>query len=331
MIPARLRCVLVVADGPSRRVGAKGVLIGRQPDCDIVANDPSVSRRHALVRLTASGAEVVPLGRAPVEVNGKTSDRVHELANGDTITLPGLSLTVELHAQSVDASAMPMFRLERTRGGSFGIVHSPFVVGGGDTDDLIVKRWPAGALRFHVAQRELFVEVTTGKATRGGVEIEAGGMEPLQVDEHIVYRKEEFVVRHEAHHYAATTAVASMYDLPVKIVVEVLPRGGRVVFSIGDGERMVYMADRQLDLLIALLRPPEPFRAGEFVPDDVVRSIVWPRDPSVSRPEINMLISRCRKTLIEAGLSGPRLLVRAPGGGGTKLALAERAEIVMAS
>lgn len=322
--------MLVVADGPSRRVGPKGVLIGRQPDCDIVALDPSVSRRHALVRLTAAAAEVVPLGRAPIEVNGKTIERVHQLANGDTLALPGLSLTVELHAQSVDTSATPMFRLERTRGGSFGIVHSPFVVGGGELDDLIVKRWPAGALRFHIAQHELFIEVMTGKATRNGVEIEAGGMEPLQVDEKVGYRKEEFVVRHEALHHA-TTAVASLYDLPIKIVVEVLPRGGRVVFSIGDGERMVYLADRQLDLLIALLRPPEPYRAGDFVPDDVVRSIVWPRDPSVSRPEINMLISRCRRTLVEAGLSGPRLLVRAPGGGGTKLAVAEGAEIVMAS
>ena len=42
--------MLVMPDGPSRRVGSSGVLIGRQKDCDIVAVDPSVSRRHALVR-----------------------------------------------------------------------------------------------------------------------------------------------------------------------------------------------------------------------------------------------------------------------------------------
>jgi hypothetical protein len=66
MEPTRLRCVVVVRDGPSRRVGAGGLLIGRQGDCDIVTNDPSVSRRHALVRLTSDGAEVVPLGRAPI-------------------------------------------------------------------------------------------------------------------------------------------------------------------------------------------------------------------------------------------------------------------------
>ena len=47
-----MHCVLDVRGGPSRRVGPGGVLIGRQSDCDIVAADPSVSRRHALVRLT---------------------------------------------------------------------------------------------------------------------------------------------------------------------------------------------------------------------------------------------------------------------------------------
>jgi hypothetical protein len=331
VVASRVRCVLVMTDGPSRRVSTKGVLIGRQRDCDIVALDPSVSRRHALIRLTSSAAEIVPLGRSPVEVNGKLYDKIHELADGDTLGVPGLTLKVELHAQSPDTTTPPMFRLERERGGSFGIVHSPFVIGGGDTDDLIVKKWPPEALKLHVAQHELFLEVTSGKAMRNGNVVEAGAMEPLQLDDQIGYRKEVFIVRHADPHRAATTAVASMYDLPTKVVVEMLPRGGRVVFSVGDGERMVYMADRQLDLLIALLKPPEPYSVGEFVPDDIVRSIVWPRDPSVSRPEINMLISRCRRTLVEAGLSGPRLLVRAPGGGGTKLALADNVEVVVST
>ena len=56
--------------------------------------------------------------------------------------------------------------------------------------------------------------------------------------------------------------------------------------------------------------------------DDVVRAVVWPRNPAVTRPEINMLISRCRRDLIEAGLAGGRLLERAPGGGATRLTLA---------
>jgi hypothetical protein len=106
-----------------------------------------------------------------------------------------------------------------------------------------------------------------------------------------------------------------------------LPRGGRVVFTIGGRALAVYLADRRFDLVSALLRPPAGYAAGEFIPDDAVRSIVWPRKPSVSRPEINMLISRCRKDLVDAGIAGPRLLERSPGGGGTRIALAPGAAI----
>ena len=59
------------------------------------------------------------------------------------------------------------------------------------------------------------------------------------------------------------------------------------------------------------------------------RGVVWPRNLGVSRQEINMLISRCRRDLVDAGLPGARLLERAPGGGGTRLALAPGAAVVM--
>lgn len=324
----RVRCVLVVADGPSRRVGAGGVLIGRQRDCDIVATDPSVSRRHALVRLTTTGAEVVPLGRAPIEVNGKLFERAKALEDGDRLVIPGLTLVVEIAAQRPDASAAASFRLERPRGGSFGISHSPFVVGGDDTDDLIVKRWPAHALYFHVAGGELFIEVTAGKATRNGTEIANDTLEPLVIGDELVYRKETFVVGQPPTR-EATTAVGGMHPLPKRVTVEMLPRGGRVVFGMPDGDYAVFLADRRLDLMIALLRPPHGHKPGDFIPDDVVRQIVWPRNPGVSRPEINMLISRCRRDLVQAGLSGPRLVERAPGGGGTRVALAPDAEVVV--
>ena len=326
MEPSRVRCILAVAGGPSRRVGPNGVLIGRQRDCDIVAPDPSVSRRHALVRLTADGAEVVPLGRAPIAINGKPCDRARELSDGDELALAGLVLAVQIQAQRPDAKAPATFRLERVRGGSFGIVHSPFVIGGGETDDLIVKRWPAAALRLHVAQGELFVECTAGKAMRNGAELEVGALEPLGVGDELGYRKETFHVQ-LAKTRVATTAVRGEAGLPSRVTVEMLPRGGRVVFTVGDRESSVYLADRRLDLVIALLRPPAPYRAGEIIPDDVVRAVVWPRNPGVSRPEINMLISRCRRDLVDAGLAGPRILVRAPGGGGTQLALAPGADV----
>ena len=325
----RVRCVINVPNGPSRRVGPNGLLIGRKQDCDLVADDPSVSRRHALVRLTSEGAELVPLGRGVVELNGKKLDKPTALADGDELGVPGLVLEVHIDAQRPDAKASASWRLERERGGSFGLVHSPFVIGGDDGDDLIVKRWPDHALRFHVAQGELYIEPTVGKATRNGTDLEAGAMEPLLVGDTLTFRKEAFIVRQAPRD--ATTAVASLNDVPTHVLIEMLPRGGRVVLSTAEGERAVFLADKRLDLVIALLRPPAGFAPGDFIPDDVVRPIVWPRNPGVTRPEINVLISRCRRDLIEAGLAGARLLERSPGGGGTRFALAPGATVVVES
>jgi hypothetical protein len=323
--------MVVVPDGPSRRVGANGILIGRQRDCDIVANDPSVSRRHALVRLTGDGAEVVPLGKAPIDVNGVESARAHALADGDELRLPGLVLHVKIEVPRPERGAPAGFVLERANeGGAFGIAHTPFTLGGGDADDLIVKKWPATTLRLHTAQGELFVEVRVGTATRSGQSLATGTLEPLAIGDTLTCRGETFVIAHAAGR-VATTAVGNKSELPSHVVIEMLPRGGRVLFTIGAREHAVYLADRRFDLMVALLRPPAGYQAGDFIPDDTVRGIVWPRKPSVSRPEINMLISRCRRDLVEIGLAGPRLLERAPGGGGTRLVLATGATVEVRS
>ncbi len=328
MEPTRLRCVVVVAGGPSRRVPPGGLLIGRQRDCDIVASDPSVSRRHALVRLTDDGAEVVPLGRAPIDVNGAPTAAPRALADGDELRLPGLSLAVQLALPRPDRGAPASFTLERPGGGSFGIAHSPFVIGGGEADDLIVAGWPPAVLVLHVAQGELFVEARDGSAARNGepLELVPDMLEPLAVGDRLACRGEELVIA-QASGRAATTAVGAIGELPARISIEMLPRGGRIVFAIGGRDHAVYLADRRFDLMVALLRPPPGYAAGDFIPDDAVRAVVWPRKPGVSRPEINMLISRCRRDLVDAGLAGPRLVERAPGGGGTRIRLAPGAAV----
>jgi hypothetical protein len=329
--PTRLRCTLVVREGGlSRRVGAAGVWIGRQRDCDIVAGDPAASRRHALVRLTSDGVEVVPLGRAPVEVNGKPHTKPHVLADGDELRVPGLVLDVAVTAPKPDADPATGFVLERPRGGGFGIAHTPFQIGGADADDLIVKKWPPHALVLHLAQDALFVEVRAGSAARNGDELGEGAIDQLVAGDELAYRGETFRIAYGRGH-DTTTVVASSDALPRRVEIEMLPRGGRIVFSLPEGDRAVYLSDRRFDLIHALLAPPAGYRAGEFIPDDVVRSVVWPRKPGVSRPEINMLISRCRRDLLDIGLAGPRLLERAPGGGGTRFLLARDAEVVVRS
>jgi hypothetical protein len=328
MEPTRLRCMVVVPDGPSRRVGPAGVLIGRQRDCDIVATDPAVSRRHALVRLTSDGAEVVPLGKTPVEVNGEPTANARPLRNGDELRLPGLVLGVTIEVPRPSKHATTGFVLERN-GSSFGVTHSPFVIGGGDGDDLIVKKWPGRALLLHIAQAMLYVEVREGEASRNGEAIEVGALEPLAIGDRLGYGDETFVIAHALG--VVTTAVGAQGELPTRVQIEILPRGGRLVFTISGREHPVYLADRRFDLMVALLRPPPEYKAGELIPDDTVRTIVWPRKPAVSRPEINMLISRCRRDLVDAGIAGPRLIERAPGGGATRVVLAAGADVEILS
>ena len=325
MEPTRLRCMVVVPDGPARRVGPSGVLIGRARDCDIVATDPAVSRRHALVRLTSDGAEVVPLGKTPVEINNETTTNARALRNGDELRVPGLVLGITIEVPRPSKTAIASFVLERG-GRSFGITHSPFVIGGGDADDLIVSKWPKSALLLHIAQGVLYVEPREGDATKNGEAIEVGALEMLAPGDQLAYRDEVFTIG-LAQGSVATTAVGGKGDLPTRVQIEILPRGGRVVFTISGREYPVYLADRRFDLMVALLRPPSTYMAGDLIPDDTVRTVVWPRKPAVSRPEINMLISRCRRDLVDAGIAGPRLLERAQGGGATRVVLAEGAMI----
>ena len=319
--------MLELADGPSRRVGPSGVLIGRQRDCDIVASDPSVSRRHALVRLTGEGVEVVRLGKGPVELNGTAISDARRLADGDELRVPGLVLGVKIELPRADVGALAGFVLERG-GSSFGVPYSPFVIGGGDTDDLIVAKWPSHALVLHVAQGELYVEASEEGATRNDEPI--AGLEAFAPGDRLSYRGETFTIA-QATGSVPTTAVGSRSELPARVTIEMLPRGGRIVFAIGGRDHAVYLPDRRFDLMCALLRPPAEYRAGDFIPDDTVRGMVWPRRPEVSRQEINMLISRCRRDLVEAGLAGPRLVERAPGGGGTRVALATGAHVELVS
>jgi hypothetical protein len=78
---------LIVFDGKRTLLAGERMTIGRSRDCEIVIDDPNVSRRHAEVRKTIEGWMVVDLGSTNgVKVNGhRVRDAV--LAPGDEITL----------------------------------------------------------------------------------------------------------------------------------------------------------------------------------------------------------------------------------------------------
>jgi predicted component of type VI protein secretion system len=80
---------LLLLDGRRMVLGEAKTVLGRSRDCDIVIDDPNVSRRHAEVDRTPEGGWAVhDLGSTNgVVVNGKRVKRVQELAPGDRIEL----------------------------------------------------------------------------------------------------------------------------------------------------------------------------------------------------------------------------------------------------
>jgi pSer/pThr/pTyr-binding forkhead associated (FHA) protein len=85
-----------VGGGKRNVLGGSRVVLGRSRDCDIVIDDPNISRRHAELRREGGGWLVADLGSTNgVKVNGR---RVNEqpLNPGDEITLGLERLTFEL-------------------------------------------------------------------------------------------------------------------------------------------------------------------------------------------------------------------------------------------
>jgi pSer/pThr/pTyr-binding forkhead associated (FHA) protein len=86
-------------DGRSEIIGSAGAVLGRSRDCDVVVDDPNVSRHHAEVRPSGGSWVVRDLGSTNgVKINGRRLDpaRPQSLKRGDVIELGTSRLTFEL-------------------------------------------------------------------------------------------------------------------------------------------------------------------------------------------------------------------------------------------
>ncbi|MFF5174998.1 FHA domain-containing protein [Micromonospora sp. NPDC000089] len=112
-----LRPLVRVAGGPMRgaifRLGELPLVVGRAPTVDIAVADPHLSRRHAEVRLTEHGAELVDLESTNgTWLNDTRITGAVPLADGDVIRLgrtelrysdPGLATTDPVGLRFADA------------------------------------------------------------------------------------------------------------------------------------------------------------------------------------------------------------------------------------
>ncbi|HEV7555127.1 MAG TPA: FHA domain-containing protein [Kofleriaceae bacterium] len=306
---------LDLPDGMSMRVGPAGVLIGRHRSCDILLANETASRRHALLRVAPDGVELIVLGKHAVHVDGRATAPIEIVPDGARVEFPGFTCRVRLdHA---DDHVRVDYALVR---GSerFPIRTSPFVIGG-DTADVVVAGWPDAAVRLQLAQDVLYLEID--------------GADPvvLTAGDTFTVREQTFAIA-RVHGDDASTVVPQPNLRAVAVVLEPLPRGGRVTWQFADGPRSVYIPGRRFRLVHALAAPPAPYAIGDYIPDSELVPIVWADNDEVGgRTDINVLLTRCRQDLVAAGLAATALIERAPGGRATRLVVATPCEVEVKS
>ena len=74
-------------DGRVHEVGATGLVIGRDPDCDVVLDSHEVSRRHATIAPDLLGYTIRDESSNGVFVNGERAERAHLLCEGDVVRI----------------------------------------------------------------------------------------------------------------------------------------------------------------------------------------------------------------------------------------------------
>lgn len=316
-------------DAPHGRVmiGASKVLIGRSPDCTIVLEGPQISRYHVLLRLGGEGAELLPLGREPVLVNNVERRALTTLREGDVIDVCGWTFRVgEAETEEATGGAKTAWFLERQTGLLHYIKGPSYRVGGDLKDDLIFVDWEPSVLSIDMGAAR-----PTLTALRPGVwcgrALEAGERVTLTDGERIAYRDETLTVREKLANAGGETRPSSeRTKAAVRVVLEFLPRGGKLTVEIAGRVHTTELSDRRCDLVACLLKPPAPFRSGELIPEDLLCARVWPGEKN-GRTELNSLLYRLRQALTEEGIDPAPLFERR--GGGLRFCLAPDASVVV--
>lgn len=314
-------------DGVARRITPAGLLVGRSPHCDLLVRSPQASRRQALVYLGGDGPRLTVMGRGAVTLRTRAASEATavgedvELEDGSRIAIAELELEITREeSEEEEAPTAVVWVLENEDGGLFSFTHSPFRVGGANDDDLRVEGWPPRALSLRAEDGRLRLEPSVD-VLLDGEPARAGSVTPLRRGSELSLegRRVRIVTGGELT-TGSTAALGSGHHLPPRVRLEFLPRGGRLHVTLGEKEHSVYLSDRRCDFVAVLLRPPTPLTAGELVPDELVWTRVWGKQPS-GRKTLHVLLHRVRKDLDRVGLVGSALLQRAEGGGATRFAL----------
>lgn len=322
---------LRVSDGVAKRITPGGLLVGRFPRCDVITRSPKSSRRQALVYLDQDGPRLAVMGRGRVTVDGQAVEVDVKLSAGTKIGVAEIELEVVEEEGSDGTVGRPsaVWVLETPEGGLFSFSHSPFKVGGGDSDDLRVEDWPKGALTFSAREGSLEVE--------GSVELEIDG-EPVAPGEVTRLKRGstlaignttvKIVTGGELGTGSTVALQTESQPGACGVRLEFLPRGGRLHVRVGGDDQALYLTDRRCDFIAVLLQPPAPLKPGDYVPDEQLWTRVWGKQPS-GKKTLHVLLHRLRKDLNRVGLKGAELLERSEGGGATRFVLRSGAQVTL--
>ena len=94
---ARQQTALLLIEGRRMVVGPAGVSLGRSRQCDVVLDDPNISRQHAEIRPRGGSWVLTDLGSTNgSSINGRRIEQPEVIKPGDEIELGTLVLTFEL-------------------------------------------------------------------------------------------------------------------------------------------------------------------------------------------------------------------------------------------
>jgi hypothetical protein len=304
----------VTADGTARRVGGLGLVIGRGPTCDLVIDEPEVSRRHLLLQFGVRGQlDIVPFPGARTSLNGVALEAPRAASAGDALTFPG-GTTISLIQDGAVATPNARAWLLDVGGRRIGLRGDDLELGGGE-DDVVIDGWPASAARLTWRGDSPVIEAIVAGLRCNDAPLDPGAPSALNESDRLAFGERAVTIVTDAREPEPTLRDLGRIRT---ISLEMLPSGGMFTLTTETAAHRVLLSERRFALAMVLLVPPPPLRAGELIPDEIVYAAVWPRNASVDRGDLNQLVFRLRADLRAAGCGSSTLVDRFAKGGATR-------------
>lgn len=304
------RCWLVRSDGLRIRVDRRGLLIGRGAGSDVLVPDGRTSSSHALVWQGPRGPQLVAFGRNETRLNGTVAEGVVRLAHDDLLEVPGETLRVvvegdpqaETYAWVVAVSEQHPYALYRTGRAA----------GGGPADELHVPDWPPRALVLSPFEGSLAVQFEV-EARCNGERVEAGEVRRARIGDAITIGGTTLRVLHLVDATGKSTHLTPPEAPLTRVGFSFLPHGGELRLGWSGAEQRIRLPEIRARFVATLLTTHGEYRPGDWLPDDVLISNVWPRETGKGRVDVNILLHRVRRDLITTGVDAFALIERDTG------------------